>query len=85
MNAPAPSAMHELSTLPQITSVSRLSPISSAAWAVSVPIAFVLSRFTDLPVVAIYCSVTAADFIKCVIGFILVKKGVWAKHITEEI
>ena len=58
---------------------------SAFTWAVSVPIAFVLSRFTDLPVVAIYCSVTAADFIKCVIGFILVKKGVWAKNITEEI
>ena len=58
---------------------------SAFTWVVSVPIAFTLSRFTNLPVVAIYCSVTAADIIKCVIGFILVKKGVWAKNITEDI
>ncbi len=58
---------------------------SAFTWVVSVPIAFLLSRFTALPVVAIYCSVTAADIIKCIIGFILVKKGVWAKNITEDI
>ena len=55
---------------------------SAFTWVVSVPIAFLLSRFTGLPVVAIYCCVTAADFIKCVIGFILVKKGVWVNNLT---
>ena len=58
---------------------------SAFTWVVSVPIAFVLSRFTNLPVVAIYCFVTGADIIKCIIGFVLVKKGVWAKNITEDI
>ena len=58
---------------------------SAFTWVVSVPIAFVLSRFTALPVVAIYCAVTAADIIKCVIGYILVKKGVWINRITEDI
>lgn len=51
-------------------------------WCVSVPIAFCLSRFTGLHVIAIYALVQMADLIKCVIGFILVKKGVWMQNIV---
>ncbi len=51
-------------------------------WVVSVSLAFVLSRFTSLPVLGIYAIVQAADFIKCIIGFILVKKGVWLRNIV---
>ena len=51
-------------------------------WVVSVSLAFVLSRFTALPVLGIYAIVQAADFIKCMIGFILVKKGVWLRNIV---
>ncbi|MBP3873768.1 MAG: MATE family efflux transporter [Lachnospiraceae bacterium] len=49
---------------------------------VSVPLAFVLSRYTDLHVIAIFAVVHAADLIKCVIGYILVKKNVWMKNIV---
>ena len=52
-------------------------------WCVSVSIAFTLSRFTALPVLAVYTLVQAGDIIKCVIGFILVKKGVWLQNIVE--
>ena len=51
---------------------------------VSVPIAFVLSRFTTLPVLLIFALVQAGDWIKCVIGFILVKKGIWIQNIINE-
>lgn len=51
-------------------------------WCVSVVIAFLLSRYTTLPVVAIYVFVQMGDWIKCVIGFILVKKGVWIQNIV---
>lgn len=51
-------------------------------WVVSVSLAFVLSRFAALPVLGIYTIVQAADFIKCIIGFILVKKGVWLRNIV---
>lgn len=53
-------------------------------WCVSVTIAFTLSRFTTLPVLAVFTLVQAGDLIKCVIGFILVKKGVWLQNIVEE-
>lgn len=40
-------------------------------WCVSVPIAFVLSRYTGIHVLVIYaCVRNLADLIKCVIGFV---------------
>ena len=51
-------------------------------WCVSTPVAFVLSRYTALPIVPLYLSVQLLDLIKCAIGFILVKKGVWLNNIT---
>ena len=52
-------------------------------WCVSVSIAYILSRFTWLSVLAIYTMVQLADLIKCVIGFILVKKGIWLQNIVS--
>jgi len=51
-------------------------------WCVSVVIAFVLSRYTNLPVIAVYVMVQLGDIIKCIIGFILVKKGIWLQNIV---
>lgn len=51
-------------------------------WCVSIPVAYVLSRFTGLPMVPLYLSCQLLDIIKCVIGFILVKKGVWLNNIV---
>ena len=56
---------------------------SCYTWAVNVPIAFVLSRYTGLPIVAVYLLVNGADLIKCIIGFVLVKKGVWVNNIVN--
>ncbi|MCI8800835.1 MAG: MATE family efflux transporter [Lachnospiraceae bacterium] len=53
-------------------------------WCVSVPVAFCLSRMTALPVIAIFAMVQIADWIKCIIGFVLVKKGVWLQNIVTE-
>ena len=52
-------------------------------WCVSVLIAYSLSRFTTLPVIAVYVTVQLSDIIKCIIGFVLVKKGVWLQNIVE--
>ena len=46
-------------------------------WCVSIPVAYVLSRFTKLPMVPLYLCCQLLDGIKCMIGFVLVKKGVW--------
>jgi Na+-driven multidrug efflux pump len=49
---------------------------------VSVPVAYCLSRFTTVPVIVIFTMVQISDWIKCVIGFVLVKKGVWLQNIV---
>lgn len=51
-------------------------------WCVSVPVAYCLSRFTGMPVIMIFAMVQIADWIKCIIGFALVKKGVWLQNIV---
>lgn len=53
-------------------------------WCVSVPVAYVLSRLTAVPVILIFAMVQAADWIKCIIGFVLVKKGVWLQNIVAK-
>lgn len=52
-------------------------------WCVSVSIAYTLSRFTTLPVTVIYTLVQSGDLLKCVIGFVLVKKGIWLENIVS--
>ena len=53
-------------------------------WIVNVPVVFALSRFTGMPAHYIYACCQIADWIKCVIGFILVKKGVWIENIVKQ-
>ena len=52
-------------------------------WCVSIPVAFVLSRYTTMPVVLLFLSVQLLDLIKCAIGFVLVKKGVWMNNMVD--
>ncbi len=53
-------------------------------WVISMPLAFVLSRFTDLPIVPLYLCCQLIDIIKCIVGFILIKKGVWMNNIVAQ-
>lgn len=52
-------------------------------WSVSVPLALILVTFTSLSIYSIYPIVLSVDLIKCVVGFILVKKGVWINNIAQ--
>ncbi len=53
-------------------------------WVVAVPAAFILCRFSGLSVFVIYTIIQAADIIKLVIGYVLIKKDIWISNITEE-
>lgn len=53
-------------------------------WVISVPLAFLLSRYTDIYVVWIFVILQSADWIKCVIGILLIRKGVWMNNIVSE-
>lgn len=56
---------------------------SSVLWLISIPLAFCLTRFTDMNIVMIYLLCQMTEIIKLIIGFILVKKGVWLKKIVS--
>ena len=51
-------------------------------WCVSMPLAYVLSRHTTMPIVPLYLACQLVDILKCILGFILVKKGVWLQNIV---
>ncbi|MCR5459539.1 MAG: MATE family efflux transporter [Acetatifactor sp.] len=53
-------------------------------WLVCTPVAYVLSRYTALPILTLYFCVQMIDLIKCAIGFVLVKKGVWLNNIVAQ-
>ncbi len=53
------------------------------SWIVSVPLAFCLATFTSLDIISIYFLVQSAELIKCIIGAVLIKKGVWLSNIVK--
>lgn len=53
-------------------------------WVFVVPLAFVLSRFTALPIVPLYACVQAADFIKCGLGAYMIHKGTWIQVLADK-
>ena len=52
-------------------------------WLVSIPVVFVLSRYTDLPAHYVYAFGQIADWGKCILGFVLVKRGVWINNLVK--
>ena len=56
---------------------------SCFAWLVPLPLAYVLSRYTNMPILPLYLCVQLSEIIKCAIGFILVRKGIWINDLTQ--
>ncbi len=54
-------------------------------WVVVVPVAYCLSRFTSLGIVEVYLLVQSTEVIKSIIGFLLVKSGIWLQNMVEEL
>lgn len=53
-------------------------------WTVGIPAAFILSRFTSLSILSMYIIVNGLDFIKCFIGYVLVKKRKWVINLVND-
>ena len=51
-------------------------------WTVCVPLAFCLSRFTDLPIMPLYILCQCTDMAKIVLGSIMLKQGKWIQNLT---
>ncbi|MBR2401274.1 MAG: MATE family efflux transporter [Lachnospiraceae bacterium] len=57
---------------------------SGYLWAIMVPVAFVLSRFTNIPLIPMYLICQCSEVFKAVVGTVLVVKKVWVNNIVEE-
>ncbi len=56
---------------------------SVVMWGINIPIAFALCSHTSLNIVTVYLLVQSLDILKCILGFILVKKGIWIRNIVK--
>ncbi len=54
------------------------------SWCVAVPISAVLCNFTQLPILCIFAVVQAADIVKVIVGYVLIKKEVWISNLVEK-
>ena len=55
---------------------------SCFVWTVCVPLAFCLSRFTDIPIVPLFAICQGTDLIKCILGAYMLKQGKWIQNLT---
>ena len=54
-------------------------------WVLPVPMAFILSRLTNLNVIWMYLIVQGLEIIKVIIGFIILKSGIWCKKFVKDV
>ena len=52
-------------------------------WAIVVPLAFILSRFTNMSVTLMLTIVNGMEVIKCFIAFAFVRSGIWVRNIVK--
>ncbi|MBE5782795.1 MAG: MATE family efflux transporter [Clostridiales bacterium] len=57
---------------------------SAYLWVISIPVARFLSGGTSLPILPMYAICQYIDIIKCIVGFVLLKKGVWINNIVSD-
>lgn len=53
-------------------------------WVVAVPLSFILCRYTGVSIYIIFVIVQALDIIKVMIGYVLIRKGIWITNLVDE-
>jgi Na+-driven multidrug efflux pump len=56
---------------------------SGYIWLVLVPLAFCLSRFTNIPVLWLFAACNCAEALKCIVGKIMISKDTWIQDLTK--
>ena len=51
-------------------------------WVITVPVAFILSRYTDMTIIPLYLICQLPDFLKAFFGRYMVRRGGWIRNIT---
>ncbi len=52
-------------------------------WLINVPLCFVLVHYTGMNITYVYLCVNMINFLKCIFGFYMVRKGVWINNVTN--
>ena len=55
---------------------------SCFVWVCCVPLAYCLSRFTDLSIVPLFAICLSTDLIKCALGAFMIRQGKWIQNLT---
>ena len=58
---------------------------SGYLWCLAVPVAFLLSHFTALPILPMFIAVYALDLVKCALGFYFLRRRAWVNNIVSSI
>ena len=53
-------------------------------WCVTVPLAFLLTRFTDWSIIRIYFCVQFVDILKVAIGLLMLRSDFWARNVVND-
>ena len=53
-------------------------------WVLCIPLAFILSRYTAVPILPMYITVQLLDLVKVAMGFVLVKRRMWVKNLVKD-
>lgn len=54
------------------------------SWMVMVPLTLLLCRKTVLPVLTVYAIVQFAEAVKVMIGYVMIRKGIWISNLAEQ-
>ncbi len=57
---------------------------SGFSWLISVPLAYCLAHFTNMNIMWLYLCCQSVEAVKCLIGLVLIKKGVWLSNIVSD-
>ena len=55
---------------------------SGAIWLLMIPVAFICSRYTALPILVIYGICNGIDLIKCAIGYYYIRRRDWIQNLA---
>ncbi len=57
---------------------------SGFIWVLCVPLAYVLSRYTSMPILTMFICVQALELVKCVLAFILLRARKWVNNLVRD-
>lgn len=55
---------------------------SGFLWLTMIPVAYILSRFTDISILWLYTICNSMEIIKCAIGYVILNRGKWIQNLT---